>query len=105
MTGTQSNKSNKNNFCCFCSDESDDDEESADGDDENSNNSAEDDVGQENPEAINRLEAKTTMDDKNRLEESMEAMDTEDGGHDIQADNEDKGVPIKGQNREIPNES
>ena len=35
----------------------------------------------------------------------MEAMDTEDGGHDIQADNEDRGVPIKGQNREIPNES
>ena len=90
----------------FHSDESDDDEESADGDDENSNNSAEDDVGQENPESINRQEAKNTLDAKDRLEESMETIEgTEDGGHDIKADNEDRGVPIKEQNRELPNES
>lgn len=77
-------------------DESEDDEESADGDDENSNNSADDDVGQENTESKNRQEAKT------RLEESMETMDTEDGGHGIGAD---RGIPVKEQNREIPNES
>lgn len=83
----------------------DDDEESADGDDENSNNSAEDDVGLENPTSKNRLEAKNKMDAKDRLEESMETIDTEDGGHDIQADNQDRDVPFKEQNRELPNES
>lgn len=74
------------------------DNETDDEDDENSNNSK-DDAEQEGDEVKNRLE------DKNRLEETMETMDTEDGGHDMREDGEDRGtLDIREEEQRIPAE-
>lgn len=70
-----------------------DDENDDDGDDENDSN--DDDVRELDENEVNK-----------RLEESMEAIETEDSSHDGGADGQGRDVPnIRLQKRDIPNES